>query len=835
MGDTHDFTLDEVFQSIQLFFDLISDKIVILNGKGTIVFGNQSVAELFDVEKEKLSSILIEQWFPDWDEIKSTFPKGSGKTRIVHLQNPNNDSKNSFRLSFAKQSGDQWLLLFTDPWKPIKSSRNITELILNHLDEAYIFVDMDFQIRAFNNAANLFAIKRAQEPLSIGVKVMDYFQSQADWEILETQLRIGFSGKRSSFYLNEPGGNWDNFSNQFVVFPIRDVQEEILGVLIINQGKSKKIGMNENAPKDDFFLLAFSAIKYPAMIWKRTDEGVILLENANPAVQTISTDPIQEKIGMRADEIFADYPDIIHKIENCFEHGVEEELEIQFDFFGGKEKKWAQIDFLKISDQLILFILINIDEQKKVEFALRENQRQLSTLFANLPGMAYRCNNDSDWTMQFVSAGVEELTGYPNEDLIDNRKISYANLIQPADQDFVWNTIQNALQQKQEFEMRYRINTADKKEKWVWEKGQGIFNEKGELIAIEGFISDVTAQVITELEAEKAMLQAQALKQALEEMSSELDLSQVLRRILVSLKTVLNYDSATLFLKEQDRLRVVAARGFEHTARLINKTFPATDLLLREIHSKKAPILLEDAHKDPRFSNWGGADNVRGWMGVPLFRHDNFIGLLTLDSHQPAAYSKEDANLALSFANSAAIVIENARLFEQTQQMALTDTLTGIFNRRYFYELAQKEFARSKRYQDPLSVIMIDLDHFKNINDRFGHLAGDQVLVQFVQRIQSELRESDIFGRFGGEEFIILLPETNIGDATQVAERLREVTAEYPFLLVTAQTFITISLGVSCFKFTTVSLDQLIDQSDKALYDAKQLGRNRVRIWQQDK
>ena len=835
MGDTQDFFLDKVFQSIQPFFDLISDKIVILNGKGTIVFGNRAVAELFGVEKEKLSSILIDQWFPDWDDLKSTFPDVSGKTRIVHLQNPNNESKNSFRLSFTKQSGNQWLLLFTDPWKPIKSSKNITELILNHLDEAFIFVDMDFQIRAFNNAANLFAIKRAHEPLSIGVKVMDYFQNQADWEVLETQLKIGFSGKRSSFYLNEPVGNRDNFSNQFVIIPIRDVQEEILGVLIVNQGKSKKVGMDENAPKKDLFISAFSAIRNPEMIWKRNADGTFILENVNPAAETITANQINEKVGLNAKEIFENYPEIIQCLENSFEHEANERLEIQFDYFGNQEEKWTQFDFIKISDQFLFSVMIDINEQRNVEIALRENQRQLSTLFENLPGMAYRCNNDAEWTMQFVSAGVEDLTGYPNEDLINNRKISYANLIHVDDRQYVWDTIQNALQQKQKFEMRYRIKPVDKKEKWVWEKGQGIFKEDGELIAIEGFISDVTAQVLSELEAEKAMLQAQALKQALEEMSSELDLSQVLRRILVSLKTVLNYDSATLFLKEQDRLKVVAARGFEHTARLINRTFPATDLLLREIQSKKAPIILEDAHTDSRFSHWGGADHVRGWMGVPLFRHDNFVGLLTLDSHRPAAYSEEDANLALSFANSAAIVIENARLFEQTQQMALTDTLTGIFNRRYFYELAQKEFARSKRYQDPLSVIMIDLDHFKNINDRFGHLAGDQVLVQFVQRIQSELRESDIFGRFGGEEFIILLPETNLGDATQVAERLREVTSEYPFLLVTAQTFITISLGVSCFKFTTVSLDQLIDQSDKALYDAKQLGRNRVRIWQQDK
>ena len=121
MGDSQDFQLDDVFQSIQPFFDLISDKIVILNGEGTIVFGNRALAELFGVENDKLSSILIDQWFPDWDEIKSDFPETSGKTRIIHLQNLNSGAKNSFRLSFVKQRGDQWLLLFTDPWKPMKA------------------------------------------------------------------------------------------------------------------------------------------------------------------------------------------------------------------------------------------------------------------------------------------------------------------------------------------------------------------------------------------------------------------------------------------------------------------------------------------------------------------------------------------------------------------------------------------------------------------------------------------------------------------------------------------------------------------------------------------
>ncbi|HSM23643.1 MAG TPA: diguanylate cyclase [Anaerolineaceae bacterium] len=832
MDEFQDLPLKDTYQSIRPFFDLISEKIVIINGDGSISFGNLALCDLLGTEQKKLSDLNYPEWFPEWQEIKNHLKPEHRKTGIVHLQNPNTHDKYSFRLSFSQQLGNQWLLLFTDPWKPVKSSKNITELILNHLEDAFIFVDVDYQIRSFNQAANLFTIKRIHEPLVLGTKILDYFPHQNDWEIIESQLRIAFSGKKTSFYLSDNIVDKDKSANEFQMIPLRDLQAEILGVLILYRFGSKRPKLSNQASTDDLFMQTFYAMNDPAVLWKRTEDGNIYLEKFNSAAEAISNSRIREKLGLSVQEFFKDTPEVVQRFYDCFETGMSKRYETQFILTTTGEEKWFLADYLKISDDYLLNITIDISEQKKVEQSLLEKQRRLTTVFENLPGMAYRCKNDNEWTMEFVSAGVEELTGYPNEDLIENKKISYARLIHPEDQTMVWETIQNALNQKQNFEMRYRIETADQKEKWVWEKGQGIFSEDGELQAIEGFISDVTVQVISEFAAEKAMLQAQALKQALEEMSSELELSQVLRRILVSLKTVLNFDSATLFLKEQDRLKVVAARGFKHTARLINKTFPANDFLLKEIQNTKTPIILEDAQIDQRFKSWEGADHVRGWMGVPLFRHDEFIGLMTLDNQQPAAYSEEDAKLAQSFANSAAIVIENAKLFEQTQQLALTDTLTGIYNRRYFYELAQKEFARSKRYQDPLSIIMIDLDHFKNINDRFGHLAGDQVLVQLVQRIQSELRESDIFARFGGEEFIILLPETNLGDSTQVAERLREVTADYPFLLVTAQTFITISLGVSCFKFTTISLDQLIDESDKALYEAKQLGRNRVRIWQ---
>ena len=149
-------------------------------------------------------------------------------------------------------------------------------------------------------------------------------------------------------------------------------------------------------------------------------------------------------------------------------------------------------------------------------------------------------------------------------------------------------------------------------------------------------------------------------------------------------------------------------------------------------------------------------------MGVPLVRHGQFIGFLTIDSFSPGTYQADDTLLAQTFADEAAIVIENARLYEKAQQLATEDLLTKVHNRRYFYELAQKELERSRRYQSPLSIIMLDIDHFKKVNDRYGHGVGDQVLIEFVKRVQKELRSSDIFARYGGEEFVILLVESNL-------------------------------------------------------------------------
>lgn len=180
---------------------------------------------------------------------------------------------------------------------------------------------------------------------------------------------------------------------------------------------------------------------------------------------------------------------------------------------------------------------------------------------------------------------------------------------------------------------------------------------------------------------------------------------------------------------------------------------------------------------------------------------------------------------------------DEVRLRETAQakleELSRKDSLTGIYNRRYFFELAEQEFNRARRYQRPVAMIMIDLDHFKKINDTHGHLIGDQVLNEIARRIQDNSRQVDIVGRYGGEEFIILLPETTLEDACTLAERIWNSLTQRPTNTSKLLLPIQVSIGVaSNTGDNEVSLFKLIERADKALYRAKELGRNRIEVHQ---
>ena len=183
------------------------------------------------------------------------------------------------------------------------------------------------------------------------------------------------------------------------------------------------------------------------------------------------------------------------------------------------------------------------------------------------------------------------------------------------------------------------------------------------------------------------------------------------------------------------------------------------------------------------------------------------------------------------FAQQAAIAVENAKLYEQRQLQARMDVTTGIYNRRGLIELGNREVDRAERYHRPLAVVMVDIDRFKIVNDTYGHPIGDLVLSELADRMKANLRSIDILGRYGGEEFVILLPETNSEDAMDVAERLRLVVEEKPFTPNELSLWITISQGVVIRSEKSGDLRALIRFADDAMYQSKDSGRNLVTLY----
>lgn len=242
---------------------------------------------------------------------------------------------------------------------------------------------------------------------------------------------------------------------------------------------------------------------------------------------------------------------------------------------------------------------------------------------------------------------------------------------------------------------------------------------------------------------------------------------------------------------------------------------------------------------------------------VPLVTQGRAEGWLEIVGGEPRAFDQDEVELVQILANQAAAALDNARLYETLAQQAITDGLTGLFNHRFFYERLRDEVTRARRYDLPLSLLMMDLDDFKSYNDRFGHQAGDGVLRRVAEIMRAQLRKNvDIPARYGGEEFAIILPHTAVGGAERVGERLSEAIREVDDDVATMHgaavvgervrhsieealfqengagdaARITISVGVASIASHAADAEELVATADKALYLAKQLGKNRVEV-----
>ena len=332
---------------------------------------------------------------------------------------------------------------------------------------------------------------------------------------------------------------------------------------------------------------------------------------------------------------------------------------------------WKGSFFVLITGVILFSVLLRqltkdralLNLQHRQRQALRERERQLQILMDNLPGMAYRCLYDPDWTMKFVSQGCTKLTGYEPDELVNNRVTRYAALVSDASNQQLFEQVRVALEKEESFSLEYEVTRKDGSRIWVWERGRGVQEDDGSL-HLEGIILDISDRKVLETELE---------------------------------------------------------------------------------------------------------------------------------------------------------------------QMATRDPLTGLLNRREMSRVLDEELQRARRYQRPMAVLWVDFDHFKDVNDTYGHAAGDSVLRAISRLLLGSVRSVDSIGRFGGEEFVIVLPEMDLEEAQETAERLRRKVAEEPQPLGNGEAVpLTISVGVAVYPDHGQTASTLCAAADKAMYLAKDRGRNCV-------
>ncbi len=319
--------------------------------------------------------------------------------------------------------------------------------------------------------------------------------------------------------------------------------------------------------------------------------------------------------------------------------------------------------------------------------------------------------------------------------------------------------------------------------------------------------------------------------------TSTLNIDTLLELIYTQLSKVIRCEAyfVALYLPEthQMDIRILYDDGKRFPSSIVD----ANEGLSSWIVENKQPLLIQDLRQEIDSISMrpilvGEKKLSRSWLGVPLLTEDKLIGLLAVASYKPYMFDNTDKLLMEQISQQAVLSIQNAHHYEEITRQAKLDSLTGVSNHNHFIEILYQEAEISLAAQSPLSLIMLDIDHFKLYNDTYGHTIGDQVLRLTVQAIESHIKKTDTVGRWGGEEFGIVLPNATTTQANMVANRIRRTLSELPLFNVEGNTIPkpTISQGIATLPDHTIDIDDLVVIADRALYRSKARGRDQVAV-----
>ncbi|MFC1522409.1 diguanylate cyclase [Elusimicrobiota bacterium] len=302
----------------------------------------------------------------------------------------------------------------------------------------------------------------------------------------------------------------------------------------------------------------------------------------------------------------------------------------------------------------------------------------------------------------------------------------------------------------------------------------------------------------------------------------------ILSEILKAIRYVMNTSASSVLLldKALDELYFYETSGGSAQIREIR--LKVGEGIAGWVAKHKKPLIVHDVNRDKRFAK--RVDKKTGLktqsiICVPLIANNELLGVLEAMNKKKGKFNSPDLQLFMAFAAQAATALHSAQLYS----MAHTDSLTGAYGRRYFQTWLEQDFERAKRYNMDFSLVLLDIDNFKQINDKYGHQAGDYVLLETVMAIKENLRKTDMVARYGGEEFAVIMPHTRIKVTKEISVRLRKIIDHNHYAWKGQTIPVTVSMGISSFnKNHPRSSDDMIASADKALYEAKKTGRNKV-------
>jgi diguanylate cyclase (GGDEF)-like protein/PAS domain S-box-containing protein len=457
---------------------------------------------------------------------------------------------------------------------------------------------------------------------------------------------------------------------------------------------------------------------------------------------------------------------------------------------------------------------------------------------------------DRNGNIQWVNPAFTKMTGYTAEEVQGkNPRILKSGMVPTEMYSDLWKTILSGNVWQGELINRRKDGSIITEEQTI----APVRDNSGRIIHFIAIKQDITERKHAEEALSKRSDQIATLNRVMRSLSSTLDLAKVLDMILHEIQQVIPYDSASVWLCKDDSLEIIAAHGFPDDEAMIgisyslsSKNNPNTRVI-----QTQSPLIEEDVSL-----TYGSFSNVlqdqypsRGWMGVPMIIGERVIGMLSFDKNMPNFYTHEQSQFALAFAAQAAIAIENARLYSESQkeltekieaegkllelqkeleEQAIRDSLTGLYNRRFLDETLARELSRAERDKYSVSVVMLDLDHFKMFNDTYGHDVGDMMLKQLGKLLSSQVRAGDIACRFGGEEFVVVMPKASLSVAKQRANDWR-MKFESQILIHEGEVLsATLSAGVAVYPLHGNTSDEIIRKADQAMYAAKAAGRNLV-------